>query len=80
MAAKFFLNTLKYKCRILFDNCPTPCVPIKQHHSPNFTFQRDNYPTTDTLELSFVDNKNYKKYLIRHYFLVVKKFDLNLIL
>lgn len=61
MAAKHFMIYYKRGTGTYIVTEPRPWARENQHLFPNYTFQQNNHPTTDTVEAWLIDNRNFQR-------------------
>ncbi len=75
MAAKHFMIYYKRGTGTYVVTEPRPWARENQHHFPNYTFQPNNHPTTDTVEAWLIENKNFQRVVDNDFVSLIQNVD-----
>ena len=75
MAAKHFMIYYKRGTGTYVVTEPRPWARENQHHFPNYTFQPNNHPTTDTVEAWLIDNRNFHRVVDNDFVSLIQNVD-----
>lgn len=75
MAAKHFLIYYQKGSGTYIVTEPRPWARENQHHFPNYTFQPNNHPTTDTVEAWLIDNRNFQRVIDNDFVSLIQNVD-----
>lgn len=75
MAAKHFMIYYKRGTGTYIVTEPRPWARENQHHFPNYTFQPNNHPTTDTVEAWLIDNRNFQRVVDNDFVSLIQNVD-----
>jgi len=75
MAAKHFMIYYKRGTGTYVVTEPRPWARENQHHFPNYTFQPNNHPTTDTVEAWLIENRNFQRVVDNDFVSLIQNVD-----
>lgn len=75
MAAKHFMIFYKRGTGTYIVTEPRPWARENQHHFPNYTFQPNNHPTTDTVEAWLIENRNFQRVVDNDFVSLIQNVD-----
>lgn len=78
MAAKHFIIYYKKGTGTYVVTEPKPWARENQHHFPDYTFQPDNRPNTNVIEIWLINNRNFKRVVDNAFISLIQNVDPNL--